>query len=102
MQQNRLSRRSFLQLSGMAAIGAGLAACSAAAPGQQAGTQGSQPAATGNKEFIMWGLQYDPHVDRYHALADAFFKKTENKANIQPQAWPLETKLLASITAGTQ
>jgi ABC-type glycerol-3-phosphate transport system substrate-binding protein len=81
-----------------------LAACTPAAPGQSAGTGDSAaaPAAEPNNEYIFWGLQYDPHVDRYNALAEAFEKKTGNKANIQPQAWPLETKLLAAITAGTQ
>ena len=99
MEQKFISRRTFLKVAGTGLAAGAIAACS---PAGTSTTTGSAPAATGNKEFVMWGLQYDPHVDRYHALADAFFKKTENKANIQPQAWPLETKLLASITAGTQ
>ena len=98
MYNSNLSRRSFLQFTaGVMGVGA-LAAC--AAPAQPAA--GGQVATEGSKEFVLWGLQYDPHVERYHALADAFFKKTENKANIQPQAWPLETKLMAALTAGTQ
>jgi len=99
MDRNDFSRRTFLKLAGVGVAGGVLAACGptpGAAPGAAA------PAAENNKEFIFWGLQYDPHVDRYHALADAFEKKTGNKAVIQPQAWPLETKLLAAITAGTQ
>ena len=100
MEQRNLSRRTFLKIAGTGVAGGILAACAPAAT-TNAPAGGQAPAAT-SKEFIMWGLQYDPHVERYHALADAFFKKTENKANIQPQAWPLETKLLAAITAGTQ
>jgi ABC-type glycerol-3-phosphate transport system substrate-binding protein len=98
VNQQNLSRRSFLRLTGVVMAGGALAAC---AP---AGTQapGAAPAAETSKEFIFWGLQYDPHVDRYNALATAFEEKTGNKAIIQPQAWPLETKLLAAITAGTQ
>lgn len=50
----------------------------------------------------MWGLQYDPHVAAYHRLADAFQKKTGATLSIQPQAWPLETKVIAALAAGTQ
>jgi ABC-type glycerol-3-phosphate transport system substrate-binding protein len=99
MNLQQLSRRSFLRLTGMALAGGALAAC-APASNQDAG--GAAPAAESSNEFILWGLQYDPHVDRYNALAEAFEKKTGNKALIQPQAWPLETKLMAAITAGTQ
>ncbi len=117
MERKRISRRAFLQLAGTGLAGSIVAACAPAAPApaptQAAKPAEQKPAATeapkqapaapaGGKEFIFWGLEYDPHVDRYHALADAFEKKTGYKANIQPQAWPLETKLLAAITAGTQ
>lgn len=100
MERKQISRRTFLQFAGAGLTASVVAACAPAAT-QAPQQAGAQPAAT-SKEFVLWGLQYDPHVERYHALADAFFKKTENKANIQPQAWPLETKLLAAITAGTQ
>jgi ABC-type glycerol-3-phosphate transport system substrate-binding protein len=112
VKQNRLSRRTFLRLAGTGVAASFMAACAGAttaptpttAPAKPAAeaTKPAPAAATGSKEFVLWGLQYDPHVDRYHALADAFEKKTGYKANIQPQAWPLETKLLAAITAGTQ
>jgi ABC-type glycerol-3-phosphate transport system substrate-binding protein len=99
MEQKQISRRTFLTVMGVGVAGTLVAAC-APASGPAAG---SAPAAEGgSNEFILWGLQYDPHVERYNALAEAFEKKTGNKANIQPQAWPLETKLLAAITAGTQ
>ncbi len=75
MEQKHISRRTFLKVAGTGLAASAIAAC---APAGTQSTTGSAPAATGNKEFVMWGLQYDPHVDRYHALADAFFKKTEN------------------------
>jgi ABC-type glycerol-3-phosphate transport system substrate-binding protein len=115
MERNRMNRRAFLRLAGTGLAGSLIAACSPSAPApapaqapaasadqKAAPTQAPAAAAAGSKEFVMWGLQYDPHVERYHALADAFEKKTGLKAIIQPQAWPLETKLLAAITAGTQ
>ncbi len=99
MQQKNISRRTFLQLAGVGVAGGLLAACAPAA----SEAPGSAPAADGDgKEFVLWGLQYDPHVERYNALSEAFEQKTGLKAIVQPQAWPLETKLLAAITAGTQ
>jgi ABC-type glycerol-3-phosphate transport system substrate-binding protein len=114
MKPTSISRRRFLQIAGTGMATGLFAACAGAAPapeakpaeGQAAATEAPKEAAApppeGGKEYVMWGLEYDPHVDRYKALDAAFFEKTGNKANIQPQAWPLETKLLAAITAGTQ
>jgi ABC-type glycerol-3-phosphate transport system substrate-binding protein len=117
MERKRISRRAFLQLAGTGLAGSIIAACApsapAPAPTQQPAKQAEQkpaateapkqaPAAAGGKEFVMWGLEYDPHVEAYKRIAEAFEKKTGYKATIQPQAWPLETKLLAAITAGTQ
>ncbi|MBI3958243.1 MAG: extracellular solute-binding protein [Chloroflexi bacterium] len=107
MERKRMSRRVFLQLAGTGLVGSLVVACAPAAteaPKQEAAAaeQAAPAAEEGGKEFVMWGLQYDPHVERYNALAAAFEKKTGYKANIQPQAWPLETKLLAALTAGTQ
>ncbi len=106
MKTNYLSRRSFLKFTAGALGMSALAACAPAAPAQPAAggeaAAAEQPAAEAGNEFIFWGLEYEPHVERYHALAAAFEQKTGNKANIQPQAWPLETKLMAALTAGTQ
>jgi ABC-type glycerol-3-phosphate transport system substrate-binding protein len=110
MERNRISRRAFLQLAGTGLAGSLIAACAPAAtpapaqPAKPAATEAPKAAApaAGAKEFVLWGLQYDPHVEAYKRLAAAFEAKTGNKANIQPQAWPLHTKLLAAITAGTQ
>lgn len=105
MNCRRLSRRSFLRLSGFAVVGGALAACAPAAPAQEsAGEEAAaaeQPAGIEGREYILWGLQYDPHVERYHMLADAFEEKTGAKAVVEPQAWPLETKVISAMAAGT-
>jgi ABC-type glycerol-3-phosphate transport system substrate-binding protein len=49
----------------------------------------------------MWGLQYDPHIESYNRLAQIFNEKTGATLKVEPQGWPLEPKILASISAGT-
>jgi ABC-type glycerol-3-phosphate transport system substrate-binding protein len=61
----------------------------AAAPGGLKGQQG-----------VLWGLQYDPHVETYNRLSKLFEEKTGAKLAVQPQPWPLETKVLAALAAG--
>lgn len=117
MKSNTISRRRFLQIAGTGVAGGLIAACGAATPtaapaeqpaekpaeGEAAEAPAAAPAAAaGSKEYVMWGLEYDPHVDRYKALDAAFSEKTGYKANIQPQAWPLDAKVLAAIAADNQ
>ena len=59
------------------------------------------PAGIEGREYILWGLQYDPHVERYHMLTDAFEEETGAVAIVEPQAWPLETKVISAMAAGT-
>lgn len=74
-------------------------ASQAAPSGQQAGTSS---ASLGGKQATFWGLKYDPHVERYHMLADAFQKQTGATLNIQPQPDILNTgKFTAAVAAGT-
>lgn len=90
----------------------GVPASKATAAPQLTGAQSAAaPQATGaptnggslqGKTAVLWGLQYDPHVAAYHRLADGFQKKTGATLAIQPQAWPLETKVVAALAAGTQ
>jgi len=51
--------------------------------------------------MVLWGLKYDPHIEKYNALAKAFNAKTGIEVTIQPQDWPLETKIAAAMSAGT-
>jgi hypothetical protein len=51
--------------------------------------------------MVMWGLKYDPHITRYNALIKAFKEKTGIDTTLQPQDWPLETKVAAGMSAGT-
>lgn len=105
MNQRRISRRSFLRLSGVAIVGGALAACAPAAPAQDSmgdeSAAAEQPAGLEGRTYTFWGLQYDPHVERYHMLADAFEEETGAQAVIEPQGWPLETKVISAMAAGT-
>ncbi len=67
-------------------------------PTTQPAVQPAEPSLEG-KTFVLWGLQYDPHVERYNMLAEAFFKETGASATVEPQPWPLETKVLAGAAA---
>ena len=103
MRSNGMSRRCFLRFAaGAASIGA-LAACMPAAPAApQASTDTGAASAPAASEGVLWGLQYDPHVETYKRLADMFKEKSGITLAIEPQAWPLETKLIAALSAGTQ
>jgi ABC-type glycerol-3-phosphate transport system substrate-binding protein len=70
-------------------------------------TEAAKPAAAGaasgalrGQQGILWGLQYDPHVETYNRLSKLFEEKTGAKLAVQPQPWPLETKVLAALAAG--
>ena len=58
------------------------------------------PDLTG-KSYILWGLQYDPHVEAYNRLAKWFEAYTGAKATVEPQPWPIENKVIAGMAAGT-
>lgn len=60
------------------------------------------PASNLEAEGVLWGLKYDPHVEAYKRLADLFQKKTGSTVRVEPQEWPLETKMIAALAAGTQ
>ena len=116
-----LTRRKFLQAAGAAAIGSAgfLAACAApAAPAAPSGataapatTSGeAQPTAAAGaaagagldgKTGILWGLKYDPHVDAYNRLAAMLKTKTGATLKVEPQDWPIETKLITALAANT-
>jgi ABC-type glycerol-3-phosphate transport system substrate-binding protein len=106
MSSTGLSRRTFLHFTA-GAMGMGiLSACMPAAPAQPAAQEaaaGSNAAAAPEaQEGVFWGLQYDPHVETYKRLADLYKEKSGMTLTVEPQAWPLETKLIAALSAGTQ
>ncbi|MFM7582948.1 MAG: ABC transporter substrate-binding protein, partial [Caldilinea sp.] len=47
-------------------------------------------------------MEYDPHVETYQRLADMFKEQSGITLTVEPQAWPIETKLIAALAAGTQ
>ncbi|MHB0859151.1 MAG: ABC transporter substrate-binding protein [Anaerolineae bacterium] len=59
------------------------------------------PESSAGATIKLWGLQYDPHIARYEMLAEAFEKSSGIKIELEPQAWPLETKVIAALSAGT-
>jgi len=94
-------------------IGTGvLAACvpqpAAAPPAQAPAEKAAEPAAApaasaglAGKPYVMWGLEFDPHVEKYKLIAQEFEKRTGAKGSVEPQGWPLETKILAALAGGT-
>ncbi len=107
MSTKEFSRRQFLKLTAGAASVSALAACMPSAPaappaGDQASAGDAADApAPQSQSGVLWGLQYDPHVEAYRRLADLFQEKTGITLAVEPQAWPLETKLIAALSAGT-
>ena len=107
MKNNGLSRRSFLKYTagvvGMSTLVACMPAAPATAPAQQEAASGGEAAAAPeSQEGVLWGLQYDPHVETYKRLADMYKEQSGVTLAVEPQAWPLETKLIAALSAGTQ
>ena len=107
-----VSRRDFLKVS-IAALGVGfLAACKPAAqPTPTPAEVSTEPEpeevdleaiSLEGKTGTLWGLQYDPHVIAYKHMADLFREKTGATMSVEPQEWPLETKVIAALAAGTQ
>ena len=70
-----------------------------AAPPFEGGPHWEPPDLSG-KSMILWGLQYDPHVERYEILAETFQKRTGAKVEVQPQEWPIDQKVMAAMAAG--
>jgi len=91
----KLNRRTFLKGTAMAVGATALAACTVApAPSGEAA-----PKATAG---TLWGLQYDHHIGAYERLSDLFAEQSGVTLTVAPQPWPLETKLIAALSAGTQ
>ena len=58
------------------------------------------PDLTG-KKMLLWGLQYDPHIERYRILAQTFSDHTGATVEVQPQGWPLDQKIMTALALGT-
>jgi ABC-type glycerol-3-phosphate transport system substrate-binding protein len=104
MSVKRPSRRDFLKAAA-GTVGAG-AVAGAGAGLLNAGRAEAAPRTVRTARLssggVLWGLQYDPHVAAYHRLVDLFKKQTGATLQVAPQAWPLDTKLIAAAAAGTQ
>ncbi|MDB5056955.1 MAG: extracellular solute-binding protein family 1 [Chloroflexi bacterium] len=97
------SRHEFLKTA-VGTIGAGVLAGAGLETGMK--TVAAAPTATRvaalEPHGVLWGLNYEPHVQAYHRLAALFKMQTGSTLTVQPQAWPVDTKIIASIAAGTQ
>jgi ABC-type glycerol-3-phosphate transport system substrate-binding protein len=58
------------------------------------------PMDLSGQTLLLWGLEYDPHIERYHILADTFTKRTGCAVEVQPQGWPIDEKVMTSMAAG--
>jgi len=66
----------------------------------EAATMGAGKGVKG-KSAVMWGLKYDPHAETYERLAKDFNEITGANITVSPQPWPIETKVIAAMAAGT-
>ncbi len=104
MSAQKASRRDFLKTAA-GAVGAGVVAAS----GLEAGVKAASAATTATAvraggvepNGTFWGLNYLPHIQGYHRMADLFKRKTGSTLTIQPQPYGY-TSLIAAIAAGTQ
>ncbi len=104
MSVKQTSRRDFLKAAATTA-GASVLATSgiqAIAKSADAAAPAAVRASAMESSGVLWGLQYDPHVAAYNRLAALFKKEHGMTIKVQPQAWPLDTKMIAAIAAGTQ
>jgi ABC-type glycerol-3-phosphate transport system substrate-binding protein len=96
------SRRDFLKVAA-GTVGAGLLATTGLEEGVK--TAAAAPTAVRARAIeptgTMWGLNYKPHVDSYHRMADLFKKQTGSTITVYPQPYGY-TNEIAAIAAGTQ
>lgn len=102
MEARKTNRRNFLKAAA-GTVGAGVAVAS----GLDAGVKTAAAAVVGVRtqkvepSGTMWGLNYEPHVQAYHRMANLFKKKYGSTITVQPQPYGY-TNLIAAIAAGTQ
>ena len=65
-----------------------------------AGEPSWSPPDLSGEEYLIWGLEYDPHIEAYYRLADRFEEYTGAKATVEPQGWPIQDKVITGMAAG--
>jgi len=102
MTAQKTSRRDFLKAAA-GTVGAGVVAASGLEAGGKTAAAAAPAVRTRAIEptGVMWGLNYQPHVQSYHRMADLFKKKYGSTITVQPQPYGY-TNLIAAIAAGTQ
>ena len=103
-----MSRRRFLAVSGAAMAVAASAAPALAGRRPLAGSarrtsdQAVDLPDLSGRTGVLWGLKYDPHVEAYQRMSDAFREKTGATLSVEPIEPDLAPKFLAAMAAGTQ
>lgn len=57
------------------------------------------PPDLSGRELLIWGLEYDPHIEAYHRLAKRFSEYTGVSYTIEPQGWPIEDNVITGMAA---
>jgi multiple sugar transport system substrate-binding protein len=106
----RINRRTFLRLAGMAAAGAGLAACGGtptatpAPKATQAAVPTAAPAATTPIKLSMWTMNYGPDsavwVQMMNDIGKSFKDKTKIEVNVELCSWEVCRPKLLLINQG--
>lgn len=52
------------------------------------------------RELLIWGLNYDPHVETYHRLAGLFAGYTGCTFTVEAVDWPIEVQIVTGMAAG--
>lgn len=113
-----LNRREFLRSVTLAAAGGVLAACAPQEVVKEVpvektvivekevvrlrtpGAPEWDPPDLSGREYLMWGLQYDFHIETYERLAKIFEEYTGAKATIEAQPWPIEPAIITGMASG--
>lgn len=101
-ESNRISRRRFLQVSGMGVAGALIASCTAAAPSAPAASSsGASAPATEMAELTWWHQWGGTGMDALTLVEEAFNEQSDDVKVVRTQVSEMHDKLLTSIAGGT-
>lgn len=80
---------------------AGASVARAPVPVGQPGTPVWMAPNLSGRELLIWGLEYDPHIEAYYRLAKKFQEYTGLESfEVQPQGWPIEDNVITGMAAG--
>lgn len=65
-----------------------------------AGEPAWSPPNLEGRELLIWGLQFDPHVETYERLGGVFADHTGVSFTVEPQGWPIQDNIILAMAAG--